>query len=104
MAESCHGAIVRNGTNQTIVDSIGEIWTIESDDKIYKNKTLSENTDRVVLLVYWNSVVYQQNCNGGWWEWINNNWVEISDTQLKSTLGASLGCIYTSSSTSQGNS
>ncbi len=50
--DSCQDAIVEFGTNDTIVDTNNETWTIHSDGKIYKNGQLAGFSASVIELVY----------------------------------------------------
>lgn len=68
-AESCNGATVRNGTSQTIVDADNNVWSTGLDTRIYKNNIQDSTTCAVILLVYWNHTVYQQNNQKDWWQW-----------------------------------
>jgi hypothetical protein len=45
--------------------------------------------------VYWDQIVYQSNQNHGWWGWVSNNWLGVSDPDLISNLTAASGCHYT---------
>jgi hypothetical protein len=93
-AESCQGAIVQNGTNQTIVDANNDTWTIKSDDKIYVHEEPAGSSSEVTLLVYWNQVIYQQNRYGDWWRWVNNThpWESASDPRPSSHSYTVSGC------------
>ncbi len=92
--ESCNGGIVKNGTNQTIVDSNNETWIIDYDDKIYKNRKAAGDSSEVVLLVYWNQVIYQENRYGGWWKWVKDSppWEKTSDPRPSSHSYTESGC------------
>jgi len=99
-AESCNGATVSNGTNQTIVDANNGTWIITAGNIIYKNGQPAGYSQAVMMLVYWNRTVYQENCNKDWWNWINNGWVAVTNPQLISQLTSASGC---SSSTVSGS-
>jgi hypothetical protein len=90
--ESCQGAIVQNGTNQTIVDANNATWTIGNDTIIYKDGQKAGYSGNVILLVYWNGIVYQEANSGGWWKWINNNWADANDSQLIFSVTSPSGC------------
>ena len=90
--ESCHGAIVRNRTNQTIVDANNETWTIDNRQKITKSGVDAAYTDSVMQLVYWDKVIYQENYENKWWKWINSDWTEEKQENLTSKLALALGC------------
>ncbi len=44
-AESCRGATVRRGDRQTIIDSHGNIWELDSEGTIIVNSHLEEHYD-----------------------------------------------------------
>lgn len=96
--ESCDGSTIRNGTNESLIDMNNDRWTILSNDTIDINGQLAGYSANVVLLVYLNKTIYQSNNNGGWWGWINSNWILINDPILISQLISANGCIYTTSS------
>ncbi len=92
--ESCTGAIVQNGTNETIVDANNATWTITSNNTIDKNGQPAGYSADVVILVYWDGIVYQSNQQGGWWGWISNGWVTVTNSQLKLNLTSASGCLH----------
>ncbi|CAF1335854.1 unnamed protein product, partial [Adineta steineri] len=95
--ESCNGAIVENGTNETIIDANNAVWTIFSNSTVFKDGLTAGPTGNVILLVYWNGIVYHENKNLDWWQWINDNnsWISEYDTQVLSYLTSSSGCTPT---------
>jgi hypothetical protein len=103
--KSCHGATVQNGTNQTIVDDNNDTWMIHTDDKIHKNGQPADVSDAVILLVYWNKTVYQQNNNASWWEWVDDQtkWKNAQDPRSSSNLTTVAGCMLAPISGSCGN-
>jgi hypothetical protein len=101
--ESCNGATVVNGTHQTIVDANNDTWKIISNNTIYVNGQPAGYSAAVVKLVYWNGTVYQENDSGGWWGWISNGWVGVSDPRLLSDLISAPGCTSSYSTSSPGN-
>ncbi|CAF1385552.1 unnamed protein product, partial [Adineta steineri] len=93
--ESCSGAIVKSGTNQTIIDTNNAVWTIFSNSTVFKDGLTAGPTANVILLVYWNGIVYHENEYLNWWQWINDTWISESDTQVLSYLNSSSGCTPT---------
>jgi hypothetical protein len=62
-------------------DSNGNYWTV-SGGVIQMNGVSHVGTQNVVLLLYYNRVIYQKNAAGGWWKWESNNWVTTSDPRV----------------------
>jgi hypothetical protein len=60
-----------------IIDSTGNLWTV-SGGVIDENGALAGYSKGVTLLVYANSVIYQENAAGGWWSWNGTTWVSSS--------------------------
>jgi hypothetical protein len=60
-----------------ITDSGGNMWTV-TGGVVYENGKTAGFSESVVLLIYYNNVIYQENVSGGWWEWINGNWSAVS--------------------------
>lgn len=65
--ESLEGTKITKPTDPAIVDSIGELWTLNPSGKIAVGGAEDQTTANVVLMVYHNHLVYQQNQAGGWW-------------------------------------
>ncbi|CAF1385606.1 unnamed protein product [Adineta steineri] len=93
--ESCNGAVVENGTNQTIIDANNATWIITNDSTIFKDGQKAGNNGYVILLVYWNETVYQENINFHWWKWINDTWIPENNSEILSYLTSSSGCTPT---------
>lgn len=67
-------------------DSEGAVWTV-SGGVIYRDGTLGGFSANVVLLLYYNSVIYQQNQAGDWWSWTGGaggTWLATSDPRTGS--------------------
>jgi hypothetical protein len=79
--ESIQGSSIT--TTGTIVDATGATWTL-SGGVVYRNGVATVSSS-VVLLLYWNHTVYQQNSYGGWWDWVNGGWQATTDPRLAST-------------------
>ena len=77
-AESAHGSTIPPFTQ--LVDSVGAVWTV-TDGVVYRDnvQTISAN---VTLLLYYSSIIYQQNSAGSWWRWQGGSqgqWVATTD-------------------------
>jgi hypothetical protein len=74
---SPNGATVVPPSNGTITDSAGNVWTV-SGGQIYENGVLSPTTKNVILLMYYNGAIYQQNNTCGVWFESGANWVQAA--------------------------
>jgi len=75
--ESLSGATIPQSPQ--LNDSNGNYWTVTSG-VIWRNGVEQVGTQNVVLMLYYNRVVYQKNAAGGWWKWVNNNsWLATTD-------------------------
>src|ERR1700734_4069949 len=61
-----------------IIDASGNIWTLSSAKAVLENGKAAGYTANVVSLLYYNSVVYQENTAGGWWDWNGSGWTGVS--------------------------
>lgn len=80
MAESIQGTSIPPASS--IVDTWAATWTMHSG-VVYRNARATPSSS-VMLLLYFNHTVYQQNVNGYWWKWNNaitvgNSWVATTD-------------------------
>jgi hypothetical protein len=82
---SPNGTTVPSATQ--ITDSSGNVWAV-SGGVVYKNGTLAGYSNGVTLLLYENSVTYQENSAGGWWSWNGNTWISSSDPRNVPVNGA----------------
>jgi hypothetical protein len=60
-----------------IVDSQGNIWTV-SGGVVLENGADAGYSSGVILLLYYNGVIYQENSAKGWWSWVNSAWVGVT--------------------------
>jgi hypothetical protein len=60
-----------------IVDSGGNVWTLASG-VVMKNGMPAGYSANVILLLYYNSVIYQENSADNWWSWNGSSWVGIN--------------------------
>jgi hypothetical protein len=70
-------------------DSQGNYWTV-SGGIIYLNGNQQVGTQNVVLLLYYNRVMYQKNSAGGWWLW-NGSWVATTDPRATTIVAQHSG-------------
>ncbi len=60
-----------------IVDSNGNVWTLATGIVIENGKPAGYSAN-VVLLLYYNGVIYQENGAKGWWSWNGAAWIAAS--------------------------
>jgi hypothetical protein len=72
---SLNGTTIPSATQ--ITDAQLNVWTVASG-VIYENGGLAGYSANVVLLLYYNGVVYQENSADGWWSWVNSNWSGVA--------------------------
>lgn len=91
--ESAQGATLTSTTG-ALYDANLAKWTLvqsaSSGLQIAVNGNPDTRTGNVVLLLYWNHIIYQQNSAGGWWNWVNNAWNPTSDPRLTSNVNVSV--------------
>lgn len=80
-----------NGTTiptvSQIVDSSLNIWTIVGG-VVQMNGTNAGFSGSVVLLLYFNTTIYQQNSSANWWFWTGTGWQTTTDPRLVTGLSA----------------
>jgi len=82
-----------------IIDSGGNRWTV-SKGVVYQNGALAGSSWNVVLLLYDNNIVYQENSSGHWWSWNGVKWAYSSDPEKGSGGGGGAPTISGTPSTS----
>ena len=74
---SANGATL-TGTTGTLVDSAGNVWALKSSRnnglQVTKNGSLAGTSIDVITLLYYNGVIWQENVQDNWWDWVNNTW------------------------------
>ena len=76
MAASPAGTIIYPGSG-AITDSVGRVWSIDSNGKVVQNGQIDHRTDSVLQMAYdSNGVVWQENANDLWWKYDppNQDW------------------------------
>jgi len=73
LVPSANGATIPSETQ--LVDNNLDVWTV-SAGVVYKNGSAAGYSANVVLLLWWNDVIYQENSDTGWWYWDGADWVE----------------------------
>jgi hypothetical protein len=72
------GTIVLAGSTSSIIDSHLNAWTIHNAI-VDENGAPAGYSANVKEIVYDNSLVYQENTAGGWWDWNGTTWAATSD-------------------------
>jgi YVTN family beta-propeller protein len=71
-----------------IVDGQRNVWTV-SGGQAYEKGQLTPSSG-VILLVYANNAVYQENIHHNWWRWISGAWVATSAPLYASASGTTI--------------
>lgn len=89
-----------------ITDATGAVWSLvggtSRGTQIARNGSVQTYTGFVVLLLYWNHTVYQQNSSGNWWYWNNSNASWVFTTDPRSTTTAAISGITLSNASFSG--
>lgn len=68
-----------------LTDATGAVWTLVSSAtsglQAAVNGKVDTLTANITLLLYFSSVIYQQNSAGGWWSW-SGGWQSASDPRI----------------------
>jgi hypothetical protein len=92
-AASANGSLIP--TVNKLIDSLGNVWTV-SNGVISINGQVQTITQQVIVLLYFNGVIFQENSHCMWWKWINGAWVSTGQP----TAAGLPGCGATTSHTS----
>lgn len=63
-------------TAKQIVDGELDVWTV-SGGKVYENHALTPSDD-VILLLFHDGNVYQENIHDNWWQWNGHAWISTA--------------------------
>jgi hypothetical protein len=74
-AASPSGSMIPSLTQ--LVDASGNVWTV-SGGVILLNGTVQTITQKVIVLLYYKGVIYQENANCMWWNWAYGTWLPTS--------------------------
>jgi hypothetical protein len=87
VASQCPNVTIVPPSSTSFFDSQGNSWSIVGGQvtstgvtggQIYENGALSPNTANVILLMYFNGVVYQQNSACAVYQAANNSWIKTT--------------------------
>jgi len=76
LTPSSNGTTISSASR--IVDSHMDVWTVTSG-VVQKNGSPAAYSANVVMLLYFNGVIYQETAAGGWWSWTGSAWTDSSD-------------------------
>lgn len=83
---SPNGATIPTATQ--LVDSQRNIWTVVNGQAYQKGRLTPSSG--VILLVYANDAVYQENIHHDWWRWIGGVWAGTSAPRYPSASGTTI--------------
>ncbi|MGF6544632.1 hypothetical protein [Paraburkholderia sp. BR13444] len=85
---AANGTTSASGTTtppaSAIVDASGSVW-MTANGYIYRNGTKDPYSYNVVMLLWYNGSVYQQNTSGDFYQWIGSGWTPASNPCLGGT-------------------
>ena len=70
---SPNGSTIVPPATNTINDGSGNVWSV-SGGQIYQDGIVLSGSANVIMLLYFNNVIYQQNVACGVWEYTNGGW------------------------------
>ncbi len=71
-----------------IIDSHQSVWTLSGGRAYLAGQPTASSG--VILLLYSNGVVYQENIHHDWWEWRDGNWTATPAPELPSASGSTI--------------
>lgn len=89
---SASGATINSSTG-TLVDSSGNVWGLKSSSanglQVTENSKLAGFSADVLMVLYYNGVIYQENVNKLFWPWSGSAWTGngVADPRTASTGG-----------------
>jgi hypothetical protein len=87
MTASANGTTIPSASS--ITDNGGGVWTVSSGT-VLLNGSDAGFTEDVILLLWWNGTIYQENINDDWWSWTAGNWVSFPVDPRKTFYGVNL--------------
>src|ERR1039458_1353399 len=82
---SPNGSTIVPPSSATLVDSVGNVWSV-SGGQIYQDGIVLSESSNVILMLYYNDGIYQQNSACGVWEYVNANWT-LTTLPIQSSYG-----------------
>ena len=74
---SANGASIGVGTN-TLVDSAGNIWTLQTNEIAYRNGERADGNYSTISLLYYNDKIYCENTSAEWYSWSGSAWTKVA--------------------------
>jgi hypothetical protein len=75
---SPNGSTIVPPSSATLVDSVGNVWSV-SGGQIYQDGLVLSESSNVILMLYYNDGIYQQNSACGVWEYLGgSNWSQTT--------------------------
>jgi hypothetical protein len=75
---SPNGSTIVPPSSATLVDSVGNVWSV-SGGQIYQDGIVLSESSNVILMLYYNDGIYQQNSACGVWEYLGgSNWSQTT--------------------------
>lgn len=72
---SANGATIPSSTE--LIDNSGNLWTVVSG-VIYENGVAAGVSSNVILLLWYNGAIYQENSSDNWYEWNGTTYIAVS--------------------------
>jgi len=69
-----------------IVDTSLNVWTLKSGI-VYKNGSTAGYTANVILLLFANGIIYQENSSDLWWSWNGSTWIATNNPTAPAACG-----------------
>ncbi len=92
LAPDARAATSASGTKipsaSQIVDAENNAWTVASG-VVYENGKTAGYSANVILLLYYNGLLYHENSSYNWWSW-NGTWVSSNDPRTVSASGTTI--------------
>jgi hypothetical protein len=86
LPESSDKTVVLAGKGGSIVDTLGDTWTITAKGQIAKNGTTDTVTNSVTQLAYVNHSLWQVNTSKDWYQWLGTKWSAGTKTSPLPTI------------------
>jgi hypothetical protein len=70
------GTSIGVGTD-VLVDSGGHVWTLQATDYAFRDGVRAAGNYNVMLVLYYNNVIYAEQTNGEWYSWTGSGWLNV---------------------------